>query len=191
MLLQINLHYKSSGAYNCPFCREPILDGEEENRKRVMERVKANDPAVMHQMGIIRFNEGDIDKAVEYLKEAAAHYQLGCILHRGSCREGLGNGHLSLGGGCHGWSSTSETLSCNYWGKNGNTERAVKHLIISANLGYAESMKEFWKHYYAGHIIKETLDATLRSHQSAIDATKSLQREVAEVIYQQMAASRR
>ena len=52
-------------------------------------------------------------------------------------------------------------------------------------------MKEFWKHYYAGHIIKETLDATLRSHQSAIDATKSLQREEAEVIYQQMAASRR
>ena len=73
----------------------------------------------------------------------------------------------------------------------GNIERAAKHLIIAANLGYEESMKVLWKHYSAGHITKETLDATLRSHQSAIDATKSLQREEAEAIYQQMAASRR
>jgi TPR repeat protein len=54
-----------------------------------MERVKANDPAAMNQMGAIRFNEGDIDKAIEYLKEAAelgdkaAHYQLGCCITSG------------------------------------------------------------------------------------------------------------
>ncbi len=47
-------------------------------------------------------------------------------------------------------------------------------------------MKVLWKHYSAGHITKETLDSTLRSHQSAIDATKSLQREEAEAIYQRL-----
>jgi TPR repeat protein len=76
-------------------------------------------------------------------------------------------------------------------GNNGNTERAVKNFIIAASLGYEESMKELWKYYSAGNITKENLNATLRSHQSAIDATKSLQREEAEAIYQQMAASRR
>jgi len=50
-------------------------------------------------------------------------------------------------------------------------------------------MKVLWKHYSAGHITKETLDATLRTHKDAIDATKSLQREEAEEFYQQMAAS--
>ena len=68
----------------------------------------------------------------------------------------------------------------------GNIARAVKHFIIAASLGYEESMKELWKYYSAGNITKENLNATLRSHQSAIDATKSLQREEAEAIYQQL-----
>jgi TPR repeat protein len=126
------------------------------------------------------------------LGDAAAHYQLGCMYYIGEVVE------KDLEMGIYHWEEAAmdgHPQARHYLaiieGKNGNTERAVKHLIISANLGYEESMKEFWKHYYAGHIIKETLDATLRSHQSAIDATKSLQREEAEVIYQQMAASRR
>lgn len=56
----------------------------------------------------------------------------------------------------------------------GNIERAVKHFIIAAKLGHEESMKEHWKYYSAENVTKENLDATLRSHQSAIDATKSL-----------------
>ena len=43
-------YYKSSGHSNCAFCREPALDTEEENYKRVMERVKVNDPAALTQM---------------------------------------------------------------------------------------------------------------------------------------------
>ena len=78
-----------------------------------------------------------------------------------------------------------------YEGNSGNTERAVKHFIIAANLGNEESMKKLWKYYSAGQITKEDLDATLRTNKAAIDATKSLQREEAEAIYQQMAASRR
>jgi DNA-binding GntR family transcriptional regulator len=45
-------------------------------------------------------------------------------------------------------------------------------------------MKELWKHYSAGNITKENLDATLRTHQAALDATKSEQREAAEEICQ-------
>jgi TPR repeat protein len=65
-------------------------------------------------------------------------------------------------------------------GNNGNMDRAVKHLIIAAKLGHEASMKALWKHYSAGNITKEDLDATLRSHQAAIDATKSEQRKEAE-----------
>jgi len=43
----------TSGGDNCPFCREPAADDDEENYKRIMKRVKANDPAVMHFMGTV------------------------------------------------------------------------------------------------------------------------------------------
>ena len=64
--------------------------------------------------------------------------------------------------------------------RNGNMERAVKHFIIAANLGCDDSMKELWGHYSLGNITKEDLDATLRSHQAALVAMKSEQRDVAE-----------
>ncbi len=65
-------------------------------------------------------------------------------------------------------------------GMNGNIERAVKHLIIAANLGYEDSMKELWKHYSAGNITKEELEATLRTHKAAIDEMKSPERKAAQ-----------
>ena len=41
----------------------------------------------------------------------------------------------------------------------GNTEKAVKHFIIAANLGYEKSMKELWRYYSAGNIMIESLDS--------------------------------
>ena len=58
-------------------------------------------------------------------------------------------------------------------------ERAVKHSIIAANLGYEKSMKELWGHYSKGNISKEDLEATLRTHKAAIDEMKSPEREAA------------
>ena len=55
----------SSGRNRCPFCREPAVSGDEENDKRVMERVKANDPAAFLKMGTIRYDEGDYNRAIE------------------------------------------------------------------------------------------------------------------------------
>jgi len=82
-------YYKSSGHSNCAFCREPALDTEEENYKRVMERVKANDPAALNQMGRSRYNEGDYKTAFEYWTKAAelgdadAYYGLGDLYDNG------------------------------------------------------------------------------------------------------------
>jgi hypothetical protein len=56
----------------------------------------------------------------------------------------------------------------------------VKHFTIAANLGYEKSMKVLWKHYSHGNITKEDLEATLRTHQAAIDEMKSPEREAAE-----------
>jgi hypothetical protein len=53
----------------CAFCREPMPKSEE-IRKRLMKRIKKNDPAAMRYMGNKRGSEGDYKTALEYLTKA-------------------------------------------------------------------------------------------------------------------------
>ena len=180
-------HYKSKGYEYCPFCREPIPDDDEKFDERMMKRIKANDPAAISHIGGERYHEGDHDAAVEYFTKAAelrdpeAHNWLGSVYWNGVGVEKDKERavyHLEKAaiGGHH---NARHNLGC-VEENNGNMERAVKHFIINANLGDEGSMKVLWKHYSAGNITKEDLEATLRTHQSAIDAMKSAQRDAAE-----------
>ena len=80
--------YKNSGNTNCPFCREPTVNGDE-NEKRILERVKVNDPNALRQMGGNHYGEGNRDEAIGYLEKAAelvdarACYLLGCMYYFG------------------------------------------------------------------------------------------------------------
>jgi hypothetical protein len=181
-------HERSNGGkLSCPFCREPAPKDEVELMKRMMKRVKANDPVAICQVGARHIDKGDYDSAVKYLTKAAelgdatAHYQLGCTYHIGECvekDEGKAVYHseqAAIGG--HPWARHNLAATEE---ENGNMKRAVKHLIIAANLGYEDSMKGLWKHYSDGNITKEDLEATLRTHKAAIDEMKSPEREAAE-----------
>jgi hypothetical protein len=182
----MNIHDEMK-AFRCPFCRESV-NNREQYRKRHKERIKANDPAAMKEMGVKLYNEGDYNGALQYYTKAAelgdliAHYQLARMYHEG---EGVEKNmkkavrHLekaAIGGHPY----ARHNLAC-IEVDNGNIERAVKHFIIAANLGYEKSMKELWKYYSAGNITKEDLDATLRTHQVAIEETKSEQRDAADL----------
>ncbi len=68
----IHAYEISNGGDRCPFCREPPVSGEEKHCKRVMKRVKVNDPNALNQMGIRRHKEGDYNRAIEYFRKAAA-----------------------------------------------------------------------------------------------------------------------
>jgi TPR repeat protein len=155
--------------------------------KRTMKRVEANDPAALSEVGTIRYEEGDYDNAVKYwtkaaeLGDAGAHCHLGVMYWKG---EGVEKDdekkvyHLekaAIGG------HPSGRYYLGYHEeRNGNIERAVKHLIIAAKLGHEISMKVLWGHYSDGNITKEDLEGTLRTHQAALDAMKSPEREAAE-----------
>ena len=58
-------------------------------------------------------------------------------------------------------------------------DRAVKHLIISANLGCDEAIQKLKEYYKYGKVSKEDFAAALRGHHAAVDATKSPQRSEA------------
>ncbi len=177
-------HRRSSGGNRCPFCREPLVN-EEEQRKRMMKRVKANnDPAALCQMGFMLYREGDYDGALEYLTKAAelgalmAHYELGRMYWQGDGVEkdkekAVYHWEKAAIGG----HPNARVLLANYETSNGRVERAVKHFIINANLGHEKSMKKLWEYYKDGDITKEDLEGTLRTHQAAIDAMKSPERE--------------
>jgi tetratricopeptide (TPR) repeat protein len=180
-------------ASRCPFCREPAPDGSpedinEESRSRLLERVKANDPAAMREWGRRHYNEGDYDSAFDYYTKASelgdidAHCLLGHMYWMG---EGVEKDEkkvvyflekAAIGG--HAYArNVLAAMELN----DGRTERAVKHLIIAAKLGCETSMKDLWWYFKDGNINKEDLDATLRAHQAAVDATKSSERTFAEV----------
>jgi hypothetical protein len=176
-----------AGGGRCPFCREPQSTDEKQHRKKIMKRVKANDPAALREMGAICYKEEDYEAAFKYNSKAAelgdvdAHYNLGCMYQGG---EGVEKNEEKA---AYHWEKAAivghpyarHTLGW-YEEKNGNIERAVKHYIIAANLGHESSMKVLWQHYSLGNITKEDLEATLRTHKAAIDATKSPEREKVE-----------
>jgi tetratricopeptide (TPR) repeat protein len=174
----------------CPFCREPGT-GVEETRKRLMKRVKANDPAALCQLGGQCRDKGDYDGAFEYLTKAAelgdaeAHCRLGVMYWKGegveTNKEKAVYHYEKAAMGGHPYARHE---LARYEERNGNIERSVKHLIIAANLGNETSMKTLWAVFKVGNITKEDLDTTLRAHQAAIDEMKSEQRDAAEVALQ-------
>ena len=185
------VHQWCNGNDNCPFCREPTADKknfEEDFKKKLMNRVKANDPAAMREMGMRRIRYGgDYVTAFGYLTKAAdledmdAHCQLGYMYRKGEGvvkDEEKGVYHYEKAA-IGGHPIARHNLAC-VENKNGNMERAVKHFIIAANIGHEKSMRALWGHYSKGNITKEDLNATLRTHKAAIDEMKSPEREAAE-----------
>jgi tetratricopeptide (TPR) repeat protein len=189
--------YKAGLMRRCAFCREPLpKSGEEIHQKRVMKRVKKNDPVALCQMGNKHYHEGDHETAFEYFKKAAelgdtrAHYNLSIMYHEGRgvendmekytkhSEEAAIGGHVDarydLG--------IIEKL-------NGRFERAKKHFIIAANLGDHDSLKGLMKLYANGLASKEDYAGALRAFQAAVAATKSVEREEADAYYEAMDAA--
>jgi hypothetical protein len=73
----------------CAFCREPLPKSDEEIFKRIMKRVKKNDPVAMIDMGKRNSDENEYGKALQYWTKAAelggveAHFYLGYLYYQG------------------------------------------------------------------------------------------------------------
>ena len=111
----------------------------------------------------------------------AAHHQLSVIYHHGiggvekDMKKQLHHAEQAAIGGHPG---ARHGLAC-LEKKNGRVDRAAKHFIIAAKLGYDDSLTCVKNGYKAGFVSKEDFAAALRGYQAAIAATKSPQREEA------------
>jgi len=186
-----NVREKEEGLESkCPFCREPTPDDHEENYKNNLKRVKANDPAAMRQMGTFLHARGDYGGAFKHWQKSAqlgdvdAHYKLSC-----SHLQGLGVEknmkkylHHLEEAAIGGHAIARHNLGW-YELEHGSLERAAKHWIIAAKLGYSDTMdrvQEMFKKAGLGLVDKADYETSLCAFQDAVDATKSPQREAAE-----------
>jgi tetratricopeptide (TPR) repeat protein len=173
--------------HRCAFCREPRTKSKEKLNKKRMKRVKKNCPVAIREVGKGHGHEGDYKTALRYLTkaaelgDAAAHfnlsiiYQNGHVVEKDSKKEVYHLEQAAIGG----HPTARYNLGIEEW-NNGRFERAKKHFIIAANLGYHDSLKELRVLHTNGHASKEDYSNALRAYQAAVEATKSSDREEAE-----------
>ena len=172
----------------CPFCREPSLKTDEEITKLMMKRIEANDPVAMDQWGGKQYEKGDYRSAFEYWTKAAelgdveAHYKLSLLYRDGDgvAKDEGKEMHHAQEAAIGGHPDARYSIGAYEWNNNRNSDRAVKHWIISATQGDDLSIKMLMEFFRNGCVSKAQLDATLRAHHAAINATKSPQRKAAE-----------
>ena len=174
----------------CPFCREALPKTHEESFKQNMKRMEANDPFALRSYGAAKYTEGKYGFAFEYFTKAAelgdfeAHYHLALLYQKGKgvekdiVKEVYHLEKAAIGGHPH----ARYLLGRHEYNNNNNFERAVKHWIIAATQGEDKSIKMLMDGFKKGYVEKEDLAAALRSHQAAVDAAKSPQRERTEVL---------
>ena len=170
----------------CPFCRKAAPKTDEEVNERMMKRAEANDPVAICSMGKKRYNEGDYKDAVEYFTKAAAlgdvmaHYQLSGLYHFGQGVEKNEKKelHHSEQAAIGGHPLARHNLAL-LEVKNDQYDRAAKHWIIAAKLGYYDSLNALKTLYKNGLVSKNDFSAALRGYQTAIAAMKNPQREEA------------
>ena len=172
----------------CAFCRQP-LSKDEELIERLMKRMEANDPNSMCHMGTKKYIEGDYAKSFEYFSRAAAlgnavaHHRLSVLYNNGqgverNLKKKLHHLKEAAIGGHPDARHDLGKLGL----KNGSVDRAVKHFIIAAKLGYDKSLESVKGLHEGGFVSKEDFAAALCGYQAAIAAEKSPQRDEAAKI---------
>ena len=154
------------------------------------KRIKANDPAAMVDMGLYLSEKGDYEGAFEYLTKAAelgdvdAHFNLSVMYGEGKGAEKDEKKQVyHLEEAAIGGHPDARNNLGYYEGMNGQINRAMKHYIIAAKLGLGPALDQIKDGFKEGSVSKEDYEAALRGYQTAVDATKSAEREEAEAAH--------
>jgi tetratricopeptide (TPR) repeat protein len=171
----------------CVYCREPISKSEEEVVKRIMKRIKKNDPVAMTAMGKTHRNEGDYGKGLEYFTKAAelgdvsGKFCIGTLYYGGyGVEKDEKKAIYHFEQAAIGGHPDARGILADYEMMNGRFERAARHFIINANLGCDYSLQKIKELFVEGIVSKEEYAGALRGYQAAVNETKSAEREKAE-----------
>jgi len=175
----------------CPFCRTPAPTTQKGMMERLIKRTKVDDAIALFGLGCI-YSEGqfglpqDHAKALELWQWAG---ELGCSV----AYSNIGDEYLRGEGvqrdmkkARHYWELAAMgghvgsrfNLGINERNK-GNFDRALKHFMIAAEGGYADSLKNIKQMLMKGHATKDDYTKALQSYQKYLGEIKSSQRDEA------------
>ena len=177
---------------DCAFCRTPIPDNDDDGLAMVQARVEKKDPHALHHLGQKYFFgeiglQKDMQKAVELYTEAAELGSVDALFNLGYAFE-LGEGveqdetksvHFYIKAAMQGHSESRHNLG-SIEGEKKNFDRAVRHFLISAKMGYKNSVEIIKNMFMAGLATKEHYAQALKGYQDAVEDTKSPEREEAK-----------
>ena len=176
----------------CPFCRSRLPRGNASMLAMVQRRVDKGDAEAIFHLGMNYYHgdlglEKDVPRAIELWTKAAelgssdSHYQLGYVYY-----DGIGV-EENKPKGVHYWQQAAmkgEVESRHNLGvigfKEGNYELAVQHWLISAKMGFEQSLNAIKDMFMNGRATKAQYAEALRGHRDAVEEMKSPQREEAK-----------
>ena len=181
------------GMYNsCPFCRTALPADDASKLAMVQKRVDKGDAEAINFLGNAYYFEElglakDVPRAIELWTEAAelgsldAHCQLGDAYYSG---DGVEEDEQR---GIQHWQQAAmegdveSRYNLGVVEKNrGNYELAVQHLMISAKMGFEESLNAIKKIFKEGHVTKAQYAEALLGYRDAVEEMKSPKREEAK-----------
>ncbi|EJK69644.1 hypothetical protein THAOC_09076, partial [Thalassiosira oceanica] len=178
----------------CAFCRTPTPDDDAALLALVQKRADAKDPLAIEFLAQSYYDgkhglKQETSRAIELWTEAAnlgdlnAHFKLGWRYYQGEgveqdVAEGTRHWHHTA---IRGHPESRFVLGIDEW-ENGNHELAVRHLMISAKMGDDDSLNEIKDMFMKGHATKVQYAEALKGYQTALEETKSPQREEAKKI---------
>ena len=176
----------------CEFCRTPFTSDSASQLAMVQKRVDKGDAEAMYTLGDIYLHGSlscvtkDIPRAIELYTKGAelgsldAHNQLGLVYYHGNGVE------ENKARGIHHWQQAAmkgHAQSRHMLGatelQKGNHQLAVQHWMISAKMGYENSLNSIKKRFKEGQATKKQYVEALFGYQDAVEEMKSPQREKA------------
>ncbi|EJK43971.1 hypothetical protein THAOC_37538 [Thalassiosira oceanica] len=203
-----DLAARKRGMNDCPFCRTRYPDNDADTLAMIRARVKKKDPEALYCLGLKYFfgkfglqnsigiqssrighwTQKDLKKAVELWKEAAELGSIDALYHLGAAHD-LGEGvQQDEAKAAEFWSKaamqghiTSRHNLGVIEGEKGSYNRAVKHWLISAKMGFKDSVESIKEFFMEGLTTREQYAEALKEYQDAVEETKSHGRDEAKI----------
>ena len=180
------------GMWDCPFCRTPLSRTDSQTIAMIQTRVDAGDPVAIYFLGSqYRFGqhglEKDVTMAVELSERAAelevkeAHFNLGNLYAKGTDVEkntAKAFRHYEAAAMCGHVVARFNLGRLEY--DVGNYDLALQNWMISATLGYENSLDNVKSFFMNGLATKADYTAALRGYQGAVEEMKSPDRAEAK-----------
>jgi len=176
----------------CPFCRILAPDNDAEMVEMMQKRVDAKDPAAIDHLGDLCYNgmfglEKDESRGIKLWSEAAelgmtkAHFNLGTLFFygRGGVTQDKAKAILYWEDGAKQGDAMSRHMLGLVEMGNVKVDRAVRHFVISAKMGYDNSLDALKEIFASGYATKQQYVEALKGYQDAMEETKSPQRDEA------------